>query len=91
MKSSQDPIPWSYANVWEAKSINGGSEVLGIARIPKSDTKSPKSRQRLKRLTEGEAKQGNGKTVPPLPPSDPLRDGDTEDQSAYQPCLFYQR
>ena len=32
---------WSYANVWEAKSINGGAPKFSVSLIiPKSDTKT---------------------------------------------------
>ena len=32
---------WSYANVWEAKSINGGTPKFSVSLIiPKSDTKT---------------------------------------------------
>ncbi len=61
---------WSYANVWEAKSINGGVPKFSVSLIiPKSDTKTI---ARIKAAIEaayreGEAKlKGNGKTVPPL-------------------------
>lgn len=41
---------WSYANVWEPKSINGGTPKYSVSLIiPKSDTKTvAKSRQLLK-------------------------------------------
>ena len=74
---------WSYANVWEPKSINGGTPKYSVSLIiPKSDTKTLKKIQTAIEAAykEGEAKlKGNGKTVPPLSAiKNPLRDGDTE-------------
>ena len=74
---------WSYANVWEPKSINGGTPKYSVSLIiPKSDTKTV---ARIKvaieaAYQEGQAKlKGNGRTVPPLSAiKTPLRDGDTE-------------
>ena len=74
---------WSYANVWEPKSINGGTPKYSVSLIiPKSDTKTV---TKLKAAIEaayheGESKlKGNGKTVPPLAAiKTPLRDGDVE-------------
>lgn len=61
---------WSYANVWEAKSINGGAPKFSVSLIiPKSDTVTV---QKIKAAIEaayheGEAKlKGNGKSVPAL-------------------------
>jgi hypothetical protein len=86
---------WSYANVWEAKSINGGTPKFSVSLIiPKSDTKTV---AKIKAAIEaayrdGEAKlKGNGKTVPPLAVlKTPLRDGDTErpDDPAYENAYF---
>ena len=47
---------WSYANVWEPKSINGGTPKYSVSLIiPKSDTKTvAKIKQLLKRLTKKE-------------------------------------
>lgn len=44
---------WSYANVWDAKSINGGTPKFSVSLIiPKSDTATVnKSRQQSRRLT----------------------------------------
>lgn len=74
---------WSYANVWEAKSINGGTPKYSVSLIiPKSDTVTL---QKIKAAIEaayreGEAKlKGNGRSVPALSVlKTPLRDGDTE-------------
>lgn len=86
---------WSYANVWEAKSINGGTPKFSVSLIiPKSDTRTiAKIKAAIEAAyREGEAKlKGNGKTVPPLPAiKTPLRDGDTErpDDPAYANAYF---
>lgn len=86
---------WSYANVWEAKSINGGTPKFSVSLIiPKSDTRTL---NRIKAAIEaaykeGEGKlKGNGKTVPPLSSiKQPLRDGDIErpDDEAYANAYF---
>lgn len=80
---------WSYANVWEAKSINGGTPKYSVSLIiPKSDTKTV---EKIKAAIEaaykeGESKlKGNGRSV--LAPDaraalsaikNPLCDGDLE-------------
>lgn len=86
---------WSYANVWQAKSINGGSPKFSVSLIiPKSDTVTvEKIRAAIKAAyEEGESKlRGNGRTVPPLDSiKNPLRDGDRErpDDEAYRGCWF---
>lgn len=86
---------WSYANVWEAKSINGGTPKFSVSLIiPKSDTRTiAKLKAAIEAAyREGEAKlKGNGKTVPPLSAiKTPLRDGDTErpDDPAYANAYF---
>lgn len=86
---------WSYANVWEAKSINGGTPKFSVSLIiPKSDTRTiAKLKGAIEAAyREGEAKlKGNGKTVPPLSAiKTPLRDGDTErpDDPAYANACF---
>ena len=86
---------WSYANVWEAKSVNGGTPKFSVSLIiPKSDTKTiAKIKAAIEAAyREGEAKlKGNGKTVPPLAAlKTPLRDGDTErpDDPAYNNAYF---
>src|SRR5690625_7033988 len=59
---------WSYANVWEAKSINGGTPKFSVSLIiPKSDTRTlNKIKAAIEAAyKEGEGKlKGNGKTVP---------------------------
>ena len=86
---------WSYANVWEPKSINGGTPKYSISLIiPKSDTVTvAKIKAAIEAAyQEGQAKlRGNGKTVPVLNLiRTPLRDGDLErpDDSAYQNAFF---
>jgi hypothetical protein len=80
----------SYANIWQAKSINGGTPKYSTSvLIPKSDAATiAKIKAAIKAaFEEGETKlKGNGKTVPPLASlKTPLRDGDTErpDDEAY--------
>ena len=86
---------WSYCNIWDAKSINGGTPKFSISLIiPKSDETTIR---KIKAAIEaayhdGESKlRGNGKTVPPLVAiKNPLRDGDTErpDDPAYKNAYF---
>lgn len=86
---------WSYANIWEPKSINGGSPKYSISLIiPKSDTKTVAAiKDAIKTAyEEGEVKlRGNSKTVPPLTAiKTPFRDGDVErpDDPAYANAYF---
>lgn len=86
---------WSYANVWEPKSINGGTPKYSISLIiPKSDTRTvAKIKAAIEAAYhEGESKlKGSGKSVPPLATIKiPLRDGDVErpDGSAYANAYF---
>lgn len=81
---------WSYANVWEPKSINGGTPKYSVSLIiPKSDTKTvAKIKAAIEAAyQEGQSKlKGNSKSVPPLAAiKTPLRDGDIErpDDPAY--------
>lgn len=86
---------WSYANVWEAKSIQGSKPKFSVSLlIPKSDTVTV---QKVKAAIEaaykeGESKlKGNGKSVPALKAiKNPLRDGDLErpDDEAYAGHYF---
>ena len=74
---------WSYANVWEPKSINGGTPKYSISLIiPKSDTVTvAKIKAAIEAAyQEGQAKlKGNAKSVPALSLiKNPLRDGDVE-------------
>lgn len=86
---------WSYANVWEPKSINGGAPKYSVSLIiPKSDTKTvEKIKAAIKAAyDEGQGKlKGNSKTVPALSVlKTPLRDGDTErpDDPVYANSYF---
>lgn len=86
---------WSFCNVWEAKSINGGTPKYSVSLIiPKSDTVTvDKINAAIQAAyTEGESKlKGNGKSVPPLSSiKTPLRDGDMErpDDEAYKNSYF---
>ena len=86
---------WSYANVWDAKSINGGAPKYSVSLIiPKSDTKTVEKIKAAIQAAyeEGQSKlKGNGKSVPALSViKTPLRDGDTErpDDEAYKNCYF---
>ncbi len=86
---------FSYANVWEPKSINGGTPKYSVSLIiPKSDTATvAKIKAAIKAAyEEGESKlKGNGKVVPALDTiKTPLRDGDRErpGDEAYAGCYF---
>lgn len=86
---------FSYANVWDPKSINGGTPKYSVSLIiSKSDeTTIAKINAAIKAAyVEGESKlKGNGKSVPSLSVlKTPLRDGDTErpDDPAYAGCYF---
>lgn len=86
---------WSYANVWEPKSINGGTPKYSVSLIiPKSDTRTvAKIKAAIEAAYhEGESKlKGSGKSVPPLASIKiPLRDGDVErpDDPAYANAYF---
>lgn len=86
---------WSYANVWDPKSINGGTPKYSVSLIiPKSDKVTI---QKIKAAIqaayeEDESKlKGNGKSVPSLSVlKTPLRDGDLErpDDEAYKNAYF---
>ncbi len=86
---------WSYANVWDAKSINGGAPKYSVSLIiPKSDTVTVNKIKAAIQAAyeEGEGKlKGNGKFVPALDTiKTPLRDGDKErpGDEAYKGCYF---
>lgn len=86
---------WSFANVWEPKSINGSTPKYSVSLIiPKSDTVTlAKIKAAIEAAyAEGEAKlKGNGRTVPALSTlKTPLRDGDLErpDDPAYANSYF---
>ena len=71
---------FSYANVWEAKSINGGAPKFSVSLIiPKSDTKTV---EKINAAIEAAYKDGesklkcNGRSVPALSTiKNPLREG----------------
>ncbi|MGN0536352.1 MAG: DUF2815 family protein [Acutalibacteraceae bacterium] len=86
---------WSYANVHQPKSINGGKPKYSVSLIiPKSDTVTVNKVNAAIQAAyeEGEGKlKGNGKSVPPLSAiKTPLRDGDLErpDDEAYKNSYF---
>lgn len=74
---------WSYANVWEPKSVNGSKPKYSVSLIiPKTDTETINAiNEAIKTVyKEDEAiLKGNGKSVPALETlKTPLRDGDKE-------------
>jgi len=86
---------WSYANVWDPKSINGGTPKYSVSLIiPKSDTKAVEKIKAAIQAAyeEGQGKlKGNGRSVPALSAiKTPLRDGDLErpDDEAYKNSYF---
>lgn len=86
---------WSYANVWDPKSINGGAPKFSVSLIiPKDDTATVNKIKAAiqSAYEEGQSKlKGSGKTVPALSIlKTPLRDGDLErpDDEAYAGCYF---
>ena len=86
---------FSYANVWEAKSINGGAPKFSVSLIiPKSDTRTvAKIKAAIEAAyQEGQSKlKGNSKSVPAFAAiKNPLRDGDVErpDDPAYANAYF---
>lgn len=86
---------WSYANIWEPKSIAGSTPKYSVSLIiPKSDTATvSKIKAAIEAAYhEGEAKlKGSGKSVPHLSTiKTPLRDGDVErpDDPAYANAYF---
>ena len=86
---------WSYANVWEAKAMEGGKPKFSVSLIiPKSDTVTVgKIKTAIgEAYREGQSKlKGNAKSVPALSTlRTPLRDGDLErpDDPAYANAYF---
>lgn len=83
-------VRFSYANIWEPKSINGSEEKYSVSLIiPKSDAKTIEEIQ----IAMEEAKQeGIAKFGGKIPANLklPLRDGDIDrpDDEAYQGCYF---
>ena len=86
---------WSYANVWDPKSINGSNPKYSVSLIiSKKDTKTIEAiKKAIQAAYEDDAAKlkGNGKSVPPLSAiKNPLRDGDIEkpDDEAYANAYF---
>ena len=86
---------WSYVNVWDPKSINGGEPKYSISLIiPKTDTETIRKIKDAIRAAyeEGLNKlRGNSRTAPDLESLKlPLRDGDKErkDDPNYAGCMF---
>lgn len=86
---------WIYANVWEPKSIDGGTPKYSLSLIiPKSDTKNVAKIEAAIEAAdpEGESKlKGNGKSIPALSLlKTPLLDGDLDrlDDPAYAGSYF---
>ena len=86
---------WSYANVWEAKAMEGGKPKFSVSLIiPKSDTVTVgKIKTAIEEAyREGQSKlKGNAKSVPALSTlRTPLRDGDLErpEDPAYANAYF---
>lgn len=81
----------SYANVWEPKSINGGTEKYSVSLIiPKSDTKTLTA---INTAVDVAIEDGKGKFGGKIPNKAalklPLRDGDAErDDEAYENSFF---
>ena len=86
---------WSYANVWEAKSINGSTPKFSVSLIiPKTDTATIEKINKAIRAAyeEGQSKlKGTSKYMPDLEDLKlPLRDGDKERKGdpTYAGCMF---
>lgn len=86
---------WSYANVWQPKSINGGTPKYSVSLIiPKSDTDTVNKVKAAIQAAydEGAAKlKGSGKSIPSLSViKTPMRDGDLErpDDETYKNAYF---
>jgi len=82
----------SFANVWEAKSINGGAEKFSVSIIiPKSDIKTITA---INKAIEAAIEEGRGKFGGKIPNKSalklPLRDGDIDrpDDEAYADSYF---
>lgn len=86
---------WSYANVWQPKSINGGAPKYSVSLIISKSDKATVDKINAAiqaAYEEGESKlKGNSRSVPPLKAiKTPLRDGDLErpDDEAYKNAYF---
>lgn len=83
-------VRFSYANVWEPKSINGGDEQYSVSLIiPKSDTKTIEA---IKNAVDAAIKIGTPKFGGKVPGNLklPLRDGDIDraDDEVYKNSYF---
>ena len=83
-------VRFSYANLWEPKSINGGDEKYSVSLIiPKSDTKTI---DEIKAAIEAAKQEGKAKFGGKIPANlkSPLRDGDADrtGDEAYKNCYF---
>lgn len=83
-------VRFSYANVWEPKSINGGDEKYSVSLIiPKTDTKTIAE---IKAAIEAAKEEGKAKFGGKIPGNIklPLRDGDVDrpDDEAYSNSYF---
>ena len=86
---------WSYVNVWDPKSINGGTPKYSVSLIiPQTDTETLRKIRDAIRAAyeEGQNKlRGSGRSVPALEDlKTPLRDGDRDrkDDPNYAGCMF---
>ena len=86
---------WSYANVWDPKSIAGGTPKYSVSLIVSKDDTATVNKIKAaiqSAYEEGQSKlKGNGKTVPALSVlKTPMRDGDLErpDDEAYANSYF---
>ena len=86
---------WSYANVWDPKSIAGGTPKYSVSLIVSKDDTATVNKIKAaiqSAYEEGQSKlKGNGKTVPALSVlKTPMRDGDLgrPDDEAYANSYF---
>ena len=83
-------VRFSYANVWQPKSINGGEEKYSVSLIiPKKDKQTIAEIQAAIELAKKEGATKFGGKVPASLKL-PLRDGDVDrpDDEAYKGCYF---
>lgn len=83
-------VRFSYANVWEPKSVNDGAEKYSVSLIiPKSDKVTIKKIKKAIDIAKEEGKAVFGGKIPPNLKT-PLRDGDIdrEDDEAYKDSYF---
>lgn len=83
-------VRFSYANIWEPKSINGGDEKYSVSLIiSKTDTKTIGE---INRAIEQAKQDGKGKFGGKIPANLklPIRDGDVDraEDEAYKNCYF---